>query len=87
MNTKSTFRGLIDLNGVSFSFTLTIDFIDFESSGIYDTDPRSSEAKKLTREDVSEVLTNSLLQQGAIAQSNADNRNKLINVLQLNKPV
>lgn len=78
---------VIDLNGISFSFTLTIDFIDFEASGVYDTDPRSSDVLKPTRDDVSEVLTNSLLQQGAIAQSNADNRNRLINVLQLNNPI
>ena len=78
---------VIDLNGISFSFTLTIDFIGFEASGVYDTDPRSSDVLKPTRDDVSEVLTNSLLQQGAIAQSNADNRNRLINVLQLNNPI
>ena len=74
----------IDLNGVPFSLTLTVDFIDFSSAGVYDTESRDK-AIKMTREDVSEILSNSLLLKASEMKEQADDRNKLINLFELNK--
>jgi hypothetical protein len=71
----------VDLNGVPFSLTLTIDFIDFKSGGVYDTtDPRQ---KKITttREDVNENLTQTMMAMGRELQQDADDRNKIIQLL------
>ena len=75
----------IDLNGLPFSLTLTVDFIDFSSAGVYDTERKDKEIK-MTREDVNELLTRNLIFKSREAQHNRDNRNKLINLLDLNAP-
>ena len=76
----------LDLNGVPFSLTLTVDFIDFSSAGVYDND-RDDNKIKMTREDVNEVLTRNQILSSREAQHNRDNRNKLINLLDLDEPV
>jgi len=81
---KDNYYNTLDLNAIPFSLTLTIDFVDFGSSGIYNNDPRD-EMVKLTREDVNENLTRALIQQGEEALENYEERNKLINLLDLNQ--
>ena len=76
---------VIDLNGIPFSLTLTVDFIDFTSAGVYNTHDPRDEKLTTTREDVSLALQNSLKQQGEILAEQTDERNKLINLLDLNQ--
>ena len=42
--------------------------------------------KPTTRESVSDVLTNQMIQQGLEVQKNVNQRNKLINLLDLDEP-
>ncbi len=76
----------IDLNGVPFSLTLTVDFIDFESGGIYNTDDPRHKNITATREDVNENLTKALISVGEDLANQRNNRNKLIDILNLNNP-
>ena len=76
----------IDLNGVPFSVSLSVDFIDLEAGGIYNTDDPRHKKITTTREDVNENLTQALMSLGQEYAENMDNRNKLIDVLNLDKP-
>ena len=73
----------MDLNGVPFSITLTIDFISFETGGVYGDDPRDDNKLKMTREDVNEMLTQSLMEKGRYWSDQMDQRNRMINLLDL----
>ncbi len=74
----------IDMNGVPISLTMTIDFMNFEAGGVYG-EPERNEELKMTRDDVNELLTQSLMQQGDYHSKQADQRNRFINLLDLGK--
>lgn len=74
----------IDMNGIPISLTMTIDFMNFDVGGVYGEQNRN-EQLKMTREDVNELLTQSLIQQGNYYSKQADERNRFINLLDLDK--
>ena len=82
---RDQYYRVIDMNGIGISFTLSIDFVDFSSEGLYDNNPEEM-LKPTTRESVSDVLTNQMIQQGLEVQKNVNQRNKLINLLDLDEP-
>ena len=73
------------MNGVGFSLTLSIDFVDFSSEGLYDNNPEELK-KPETRESVSDTLTQMFIKQGMEIQKGVKQRNQLINLLDLDTP-
>lgn len=78
---RDQYYRVIDLNGIGFSFTMSIDFVDFSSAGMYDN--KEEVKKPETRESVSEVLTNRFKEMGQEAKIQTNQRNKLIELLDL----
>ena len=76
----------IDLNGCGFSFTMSIDFVDFTSEGLYDNNPEDEQKKPETRESVSEKLMEGFIRQGQAVQQGIKQRNQLIDILDLDTP-
>ena len=79
----SSFKTM-DLNGLPFSLTLTIDFLNFEAIQDAIDDTREDDLK-LTREDVNELVTQSLIENGKFWSTQHDQRNRLINLFELDE--
>lgn len=76
----------IDLNGAFMSLTLTVDFIDFGITQGVEDDPRDKNHLS-TREEINDMLKQTLQQQGKYLSEELDDRNKLIQVLNLDQSV
>jgi len=70
----------IDLNGAFMSLTLTMDFVDFGITQGMEEDPREKNHLS-TRDEINEVLKNTLQQQGNYLSEELEDRNKLIQLL------
>ena len=70
----------IDLNGAFMSLTLTIDYVNFGLTQGIEEDPREKNHLS-TREEINEVLQQTLQQQGKVLGDELEDRNKLIQVL------
>ncbi len=70
----------IDLNGAFMSLTLTIDYVNFGLTQGIEEDPREKNHLS-TREEINEVLQQTLQQQGKVLGEELEDRNKLIQVL------
>ena len=75
----------IDLNGAFMSLTITVDFINFGITQGMEDDPRDKNHLS-TREEINEILKNTLQHQGTYYNEEFDDRNKLIKVLDLDQP-
>jgi hypothetical protein len=82
---RDQYYRVLDMNGVGFSLTLSIDFVDFSSEGLYDNNPEELK-KPETRESVSDTLTQMFIKQGMEIQKGVKQRNQLINLLDLDTP-
>lgn len=79
----SAFR-TIDMNAVPISLTMTIDFVNFDVIKNAIEDTRDAEVE-VTRDDVNELISQSLMEQGRYWSTQFDQRNRLINLLELDE--